>query len=257
MSRLRAVLGSLVFLVVAPGVAAGLVPWALTGWEARATWPALQVAGIALVVAGVTVLLHAFARFALEGLGTPAPVAPPERLVVGGLYRFVRNPMYLAVAATIGGQALIMGRPGLLAYAAVFSAAVAAFVRFYEEPTLAARYGRQYADYRRAVPAWWPRRRPWDASAVEPLAPVSRPEPGALGHAQQHDGGHHGDDEADDVELPDVARTDQVGDGAPDDRPQDAEHERPQQADLLPSGEQQAGEQADDEAGDDESDHAG
>jgi protein-S-isoprenylcysteine O-methyltransferase Ste14 len=158
MSRLRAVLGSLVFLVVAPGVAAGLVPWALTGWEARATWPALQVAGIALVVAGVTVLLHAFARFAFEGLGTPAPVAPPERLVVGGLYRFVRNPMYLAVAATIVGQALLLGRTWLLAYAAVFLAIVAGFVRWYEEPTLRAAHGEEYEAYRRAVPAWLPRR---------------------------------------------------------------------------------------------------
>ena len=257
MSRLRAALGSLAFLVVAPGVAAGLVPWALTGWETRATWTGLQLAGIALVVAGVAVLLHAFARFALEGLGTPAPVAPPERLVVGGLYRFVRNPMYLAVGATIAGQALILGRPGLLAYAAAFSAAVAAFVHFYEEPTLAARYGRQYADYRRAVPGWWPRRRPWVASAVELLAPVARAEPGALGDAQQRDGGEHGHDEADDVELPDVARADQVGDHAADDRPQDAEHERPEQADLLAAGQQQAGKQADDEAGDDETDHAG
>jgi protein-S-isoprenylcysteine O-methyltransferase Ste14 len=257
MSRLRAVLGSLVFLVVAPGVVSGLIPWALTGWEARATWLVLQLAGIALVVAGVAVLLHAFARFALEGLGTPAPVAPTESLVVGGLYRFVRNPMYLAVAATIAGQALILGRPGLLAYAAVFAVTVAAFVHFYEEPTLAARYGRQYADYRRAVPAWWPRRRPWDASAVQPLAPVAGRQPRALGDAEQRDGGEHGDDEADDVELPDVARADQVGDDAPHDRPQDAEDKGPQQPDLLASGEQQAGEQADDEAGDDESDHAG
>jgi protein-S-isoprenylcysteine O-methyltransferase Ste14 len=162
MSPLRAALGSLVFLVIAPGVAAGLVPWALTGWETRTTWLGLQVVGVALVVAGVAVLLHAFARFALEGLGTPAPVAPTERLVVGGLYRFVRNPMYLAVGATIVGQALILGRPALLADAAAFAVAVVAFVRGYEEPTLAARYGRRYADYRRAVPAWWPRRRPWD-----------------------------------------------------------------------------------------------
>jgi protein-S-isoprenylcysteine O-methyltransferase Ste14 len=157
----RAVLGSLAFLVVAPGVAAGLVPWALTGWETRSTWLPLRVAGIVLVVAGAAALLHAFARFALEGLGTPAPVAPTERLVVGGLYRYVRNPMYLAVTATICGQALILGRPALFAYAAAFVAAVAAFVRFYEEPTLAARYGRRYEEYRREVPGWWPRRRPW------------------------------------------------------------------------------------------------
>jgi protein-S-isoprenylcysteine O-methyltransferase Ste14 len=162
MSRLRAVLGSLVFLVVAPGVAAGLVPWALTGWHTRTTWLPLQVTGGVVAVAGAGVLLHAFARFALEGIGTPAPVAPTQHLVVGGLYRFVRNPMYLAVCATIAGQALILGRPALLAYAGAFWVVVAIFVRAYEEPTLAARYGRRYEDYRRAVPRWWPRRRPWD-----------------------------------------------------------------------------------------------
>jgi protein-S-isoprenylcysteine O-methyltransferase Ste14 len=115
-------------------------------------------AGALLVAAGAAVLLHAFARFVVEGIGTPAPVAPPEHLVVGGLYRYVRNPMYLAVAATIIGQALILGRPALLLYVAAFGAAVASFVRFYEEPTLARRFGAEYDAYRRAVPAWWPRR---------------------------------------------------------------------------------------------------
>ncbi len=163
--RLRAALGSLVFLVFVPGVVAGLLPWAFTGWETGSPWPPLQGVGLVLVVGGVMVLLHAFARFVIEGIGTPAPVAPTERLVVGGLYRYVRNPMYLAVAATIIGQALILGRPGLLVYAAVFGAAVVTFVKLYEEPTLAERYGGQYDDYRQAVPGWWPRRRPWDGTS--------------------------------------------------------------------------------------------
>jgi protein-S-isoprenylcysteine O-methyltransferase Ste14 len=119
------------------------------------------LAGAVLIVAGAGVLLHAFARFVVEGGGTPAPLAPTERLVVGGLYRHVRNPMYVAVGATIAGQALLLGRPLLLAYAAAFWLVVAAFVRGYEEPTLSARYGEEYAAYRRAVPAWWPRLRPW------------------------------------------------------------------------------------------------
>ena len=161
--RWRAALGSLVFLALAPGVVAGVVPWLLTDWRGRSPWP-LQVAGLALLVAGAIVLLSAFARFVGEGLGTPAPVAPTERLVVGGLYRFVRNPMYLAVGATIIGQALILGRLVLLAYAAVFAAAVATFVYAYEQPRLTAQYGDRYERYRRAVPAWWPRRRPWDGS---------------------------------------------------------------------------------------------
>jgi protein-S-isoprenylcysteine O-methyltransferase Ste14 len=168
-TRVKAALGSLLFLAVAPGVAAGLVPWWLTGWRSAGPVPAaVSVAGWVLVVAGAAVLLHAFARFVVEGLGTPAPVAPPERLVVGGLYRYLRNPMYLAVAATILGQAMILGRPGLALYALAFGVIVFAFVRFYEEPTLARRFGAEYDAYRRAVPGWWPRLRPWSPGESEP-----------------------------------------------------------------------------------------
>ena len=160
MRKARAAAGSLLFLVVAPGVVAGLVPWLLTGWDARAHWAAVEVLGWILLAAGVAVLLHAFALFVVEGVGTPAPVAPTEALVVGGLYRYVRNPMYLAVGATIVGQALVLGRPILLLYAAVFAVVVAVFVRWYEEPTLRRQFGDQYERYRSAVPGWWPRLKP-------------------------------------------------------------------------------------------------
>ena len=150
--------------MLVPGTVAGAVPWLLTGWDARDPWPALRVVGVVLIVAGVGVLLHAFLRFVVEGVGTPAPVAPTQQLVVGGLYRYVRNPMYLAVAATIVGQGLALGRLVLLAYAAVFVVAVVAFVRWYEEPTLSRQFGDQYEEYRRAVPGWWPRRHPWQGS---------------------------------------------------------------------------------------------
>ena len=153
------------FLVVVPGTVAGLVPWWLTGWDRRAHWPVLDVLGWTLIAAGVVVLLHAFARFVLEGVGTPAPVAPTKNLVVGGLYRYVRNPMYLAVGATIVGQALVLGQPVLVVYAAIFAVLVVAFVLGYEEPTLGRQFGDEYERYRRAVPAWWPRRTPWDGSS--------------------------------------------------------------------------------------------
>ncbi len=149
------------FLGAAPGVMAGVVPWLLTGWESSDPPVWLLVSGAALGVAGAVALLEAFARFVFEGGGTPAPVAPTERLVVGGQYRYVRNPMYVAVIALIAGQAAVLGRPVLLVYAAVFWAVVAAFVRGYEEPVLAARYGDEYAAYRSGVRAWWPRLRPW------------------------------------------------------------------------------------------------
>jgi protein-S-isoprenylcysteine O-methyltransferase Ste14 len=151
--------GSAVFFALAPGVVAGLVPWLLTGWRPGRPladlWP-LRALGAALVVAGAAVLVHAFTRFVVEGLGTPAPVAPPANLVVGGLYRYVRNPMYLAVIAAIVGQALLLWRFALLWYALAAAIAVAAFVHWYEEPTLRRQFGRQYEEYRRAVPGWRP-----------------------------------------------------------------------------------------------------
>jgi protein-S-isoprenylcysteine O-methyltransferase Ste14 len=156
-----AALGTAAFFAAAPGVMAGAIPWALTGWDVRADWGAARVAGAALAACGAAVLVQAFVRFVREGRGTPSPAAPTERLVVGGLYRYVRNPMYEAVAATIVGQALILGRPGLLLYAALFAATVAAFVYGYEEPTLADQFGTDYEAYRRAVPRWIPRLRPW------------------------------------------------------------------------------------------------
>lgn len=164
MRRSRAALGSLIFFVVAPGVVAGLIPWWLTGWEAADPlpfWLPFRAVGALLVVAGAAVLIHAFVRFVTEGLGTPAPVAPTAHLVVGGLYRYVRNPMYVAVLAVIVGQALLLGRLVLLPYALSVFLAVAAFVRWYEEPTLAKQFGDEYERYRAAVPAWWPRLRPW------------------------------------------------------------------------------------------------
>jgi protein-S-isoprenylcysteine O-methyltransferase Ste14 len=165
MRKAIAAAGSAAFFALAPGVTAGLVPWGLTGWEARHSWPVLRVLGAALIAAGLLVLVQAFVRFVVEGVGTPAPVAPTAHLVVGGLYRHVRNPMYMAVAATIVGQALVLGRPALLLYAAAFVAVTAAFARWYEEPALRRRFGAEYEAYRRAVPGWWPRRHPWRAGA--------------------------------------------------------------------------------------------
>src|SRR5215204_1910290 len=173
MRRPTAAMGSAVFFLLAPGVVVGLIPWLLTRWQAREPvpyWAPMRVLGAILLVAGLMALIRAFVRFVMEGLGTPAPIAAPDRLVVGGVYRYVRNPMYVAVVAAIVGQALLLGRLVLLLYAAGAWLLVAAFVRFYEEPTLTSRFGAEYEAYRRAVPAWWPRLRPWD--------PAERDEPG-------------------------------------------------------------------------------
>lgn len=162
MRRLQAALGSSLFFALAPAVVAGLVPWLITDWEVgEELWPPLRVLGGLLLVAGVAFLVHAFGRFVVEGLGTPAPVAPPQRLVVGGVYRYVRNPMYLAVLAAIAGQALLLGRLALVIYGAAVGAVFFAFVRWYEEPGLRRRFGAEYEAYLRNVPGWLPRRRPW------------------------------------------------------------------------------------------------
>jgi protein-S-isoprenylcysteine O-methyltransferase Ste14 len=168
MRRPLAAAGSAVFFALAPAVVAGLVPWLMTGWRSRElppgwSWTAvpLQAVGVVLTVAGAAVVVSAFVRFVTEGLGTPAPVAPTERLVIGGLYRHVRNPMYVAVLACVIGQAMLLAQPILLAYAAAVALAFVAFVKLYEEPALTRRFGTEYEAYRRAVPGWWPRLRPW------------------------------------------------------------------------------------------------
>ena len=158
MRTTTATAGSAAFLLIAPGVVAGLVPWWLTGWQMGAPFLApVRVGGAVLAAAGVIALLAAFAQFAIQGRGTPAPAAPTEELVVRGLYRYVRNPMYLAVLAVIIGQALWLNRPVLLVYAAAVAAACITFVYGYEQPTLTRRYGAEYLAYKRSVPGWWPR----------------------------------------------------------------------------------------------------
>jgi protein-S-isoprenylcysteine O-methyltransferase Ste14 len=149
---LKPVLGSTAFFFAAPCVVGGVVPWWVSGWAAPRFWP-----GLVLVAAGAFVVLRAFVRFVREGRGTPAPIAPTEELVVGGDYRFVRNPMYVGVVTAILGQALVFLDAGVLAYGVLAWAVMASFVRFYEEPVLRERYGRQYEEYCRAVPAWVPR----------------------------------------------------------------------------------------------------
>jgi protein-S-isoprenylcysteine O-methyltransferase Ste14 len=163
MRTLSAIAGSALFFIAAPGVVAGLAPWLLTDHYrlAPSTVPGFVPAGWVLVAGACALLLHSFARFALEGLGTPAPVAPTERLVVGGIYRHVRNPMYVAVLSIILGQALLFSSWAVVAYAAVAATAMVSFVKLYEEPTLARRYGAEYEAYRRAVPGWLPRLTPW------------------------------------------------------------------------------------------------
>jgi protein-S-isoprenylcysteine O-methyltransferase Ste14 len=105
--------------------------------------------------------VDSFGRFALQGLGTPAPIAPTQHLVVTGLYRYVRNPIYVAVAAVIFGQAVLFGDWRLFAYGAVFCLVCYLFVVGYEEPTLKKSFGAEYEAFRINVPRWIPRLTAW------------------------------------------------------------------------------------------------
>jgi protein-S-isoprenylcysteine O-methyltransferase Ste14 len=168
MSRATAILGSALFFVVAPMMIAGLVPWMVTHWEFQAPFGGVElirVAGAALIILGLPGLLDSFARFAVQGIGTPAPIAPTENLVVSGLYRHVRNPIYVAVVAIVLGQALLFGDARLLWYGALLWLAFHIFVIAYEEPTLRETYGAEYEDYRGHVPRWIPRLTPWRRQA--------------------------------------------------------------------------------------------
>jgi protein-S-isoprenylcysteine O-methyltransferase Ste14 len=162
--RLKAIAGSIVFLFVAPGIVAGLIPWGISGWRLDSpllSFEPLRWVGVLLLLLGGVLLFETFSRFALQGLGTPAPIAPTKTLVVTGSYRFVRNPMYLAVVSLILGQALLFGNLAVLVYGLVVWLTVHAFVLVYEEPTLSGDYGEQYERYRRNVRRWIPRLTPW------------------------------------------------------------------------------------------------
>jgi len=146
------------------------VPWWISRWRIDAPlWgiPEFRGAGVALLIAGLAVLLDSFARFAFQGLGSPAPIFPTRRLVVDGLYGYVRNPIYIAVVAMIVGQGVLFGNIGLLEYATVVGVGFHVFVIAYEEPKLRATFGATYDVFYANVPRWLPRLRPWRANAMQ------------------------------------------------------------------------------------------
>jgi protein-S-isoprenylcysteine O-methyltransferase Ste14 len=164
MRRTHAAAGSAVFFLLGPGLEAGAGPFLLTRtgvWDGG-DWPvAVRAPGVLLMAAGLAALVAVFARFVTEGAGTPSPAAPTARLIVGGAYRYVRNPMYVATAAVIVGEGLAFAQPILLVAAALYVTTLAALGRLVEEPRLARRFGGEYDAYRAAVPAWRPRLTPW------------------------------------------------------------------------------------------------
>lgn len=146
------------FTILVPGLVAVLIPHRLLPPGARPQWSGFGLPGLLLLAAGACVYLWcAFWAFAWVGHGTPAPMDPPRRLVVHGLYRFVRNPMYLGVSGIIIGQAVLFRSIVLVEYWLVWGLFVFLFVLSYEEPTLRRKFGADYDAYCREVPRWLPR----------------------------------------------------------------------------------------------------
>ena len=150
-------LKSLIFLILAPGVLGFYIPLAFlragphidTGWLGYLAYP--------LWILGSLGLLWCFWDFTFKGRGTPAPIDPPQELVASGLYRYVRNPMYVSVLTIILGHFLCFGYWYLLAYLAFFFLMTHLFVTGYEEPDLRKRFGASYEEYLRQVPRWIPK----------------------------------------------------------------------------------------------------
>ena len=148
---------TLVFAVLMPATIVVYVPWVILGGNAQLDLGGWRALGLVPLVAGVAVLLLAFAGFIVEGRGTPAPYDPPRRLVTGALYERVRNPMYVGVTTALVGEAIVFGSPAILAWAAFMWVAFHLFVVLYEEPGLRDRFDGAYDDYLRRVPRWIPR----------------------------------------------------------------------------------------------------
>ncbi len=162
--RLTPVQGSILFFFLAPGTVAGLVPWLISRWTFEPPFlgsDATRFIGAALIFAALDIIVDSFARFAVTGEGTPAPTNTTRHLVVSGYYRFVRNPMYVAVATAIVGQAILFGSSNVFVYGAFVLFITHIFVVSYEEPTLARAFPEEYRAYRANVPRWIPRLTPW------------------------------------------------------------------------------------------------
>jgi protein-S-isoprenylcysteine O-methyltransferase Ste14 len=149
-------LRSILAAALLPGTVTVLVPWLILR---RALPPAVHWSGLVPAALGSAILVGCIREFTVAGRGTLAPIDPPTRFVVSGLYRYVRNPMYVGVVLMLSGESLAFASPALAIYAAVFFALANLFIRFHEEPALRRKFGASYDDYRGRVPCWIPRLR--------------------------------------------------------------------------------------------------
>ena len=166
-SRVVIFVRSLLLGIVLLGLWSWLVPSAF-GFRVRPDFSYAQlrtIAGVVIAALGFALWLACLVYFAFEGRGTLVPIDAPRRLVVGGPYRYVRNPMYLGVAIFLLGEAVAFAdfNRGLLIYFACLTVVTALFVRFYEQPTLRRLFGKDYEEYCTHVRGWVPSWRPWSA----------------------------------------------------------------------------------------------
>jgi protein-S-isoprenylcysteine O-methyltransferase Ste14 len=145
---------TLLFTLLLPGTVTVLLPALLLSAEAGRTRSWLNVFGLPLIAAGVAIYLHCAWHFAFTGQGTPAPIDPPKELVVRGLYRYMRNPMYVGVLGVLFGEALWFASMSLFGYAALVWLLFQLFITGYEEPHLQRQFGATYQRYCQTVPRW-------------------------------------------------------------------------------------------------------
>jgi protein-S-isoprenylcysteine O-methyltransferase Ste14 len=152
-----------------PGLVLVVLPWLLTHFRVPPHAPAFKISAAWIVIgAGLVPLFESIVRFIVVGHGTLVPAAPPEHLVITGLYRHVRNPMYVGVMTVLCGEALLLARRNMVLLGVLVWVAMDLFVRFYEEPHLMRRFPAEYGLYRRHVRRWLPRLTPWNSPTVSP-----------------------------------------------------------------------------------------
>ena len=165
----RSIVVSVLFTVFGgPGIMLVYLPLWITHFHVPAgetVWQKMSAA--VLILVGLTPLLESIERFVLIGRGTLLPTVPTEHLVVSGLYRYVRNPMYVGVLISLAGEALLFWSRGVLLEGCAGLIAVHCFVLLYEEPTLTRKFPGEYPLYKRHVPRWLPRLTPWEASSAD------------------------------------------------------------------------------------------
>ena len=159
-STIPAIAKTAIFTLFIPGTVAGYIPWRLRDNNQVIPYNFEAGFAIALIATGIAIYFHtAFWGFAAIGKGTPAPIDPPKTLVVRGLHRYVRNPMYIGVLLVIAGQAWLFWSRGIAIYALCVAAVFHVWVLIYEEPALKKQFGEEYERYKASVPRWIPKLR--------------------------------------------------------------------------------------------------